>query len=145
MNVAGQLGAAHPRFGWDPTPAQAGKSRAIESAVTSPGRNRRWLEGDGQLPFGRRSVILKVGTAFGVPHDLDRLSLTCSPAITSPEVDSREGYWQALHWCYATWLAAATNWALQCYYIRHLMGIGLTIAGILPDSVAGNNFAICQD
>ncbi|MDP9806507.1 multicomponent Na+:H+ antiporter subunit A [Trueperella bonasi] len=41
---------------------RAGRTRRVEPAVTSPGRNRRWLEGTDQLPFWRRSVILEVGT-----------------------------------------------------------------------------------
>lgn len=59
-NVAGQvIRATHEVEG--PTWHRS-RTRVIESAVTSPGRNRRWLEGTDQVPFWRRSVILEVGT-----------------------------------------------------------------------------------
>ena len=59
-NVAGQVLRSSPAAAgptWRP-----GRAGVIEAAVTSSGRNRRWLEGTDQLPFWRRSVILEVGT-----------------------------------------------------------------------------------
>ncbi|QOR45832.1 Na+/H+ antiporter subunit A [Trueperella pecoris] len=50
------------------------RARAIESSVTAPGRNRRWLEGSDQLPFWRRSVIVEVGTRL-IFHTILAVSL----------------------------------------------------------------------
>ncbi|MFP7696764.1 Na+/H+ antiporter subunit A [Trueperella sp. LYQ143] len=38
------------------------QTRRIESAVTAPARNRRWLAGTDSVDFANRSVILEVGT-----------------------------------------------------------------------------------
>lgn len=60
VNVAGQL-IAPARDAAGPTWRRT-RARAIESSVVAPGRNRRWLVGTDQVPFGHRSVILEVGT-----------------------------------------------------------------------------------
>lgn len=59
-NVAGQL-IAPARDDAGPTWRRT-RARVIESSVVAPARNRRWLVGTDQVPFGRRSVILEVGT-----------------------------------------------------------------------------------